>query len=177
MPGWGQELFVVHPSKTSIINYIWIAKKIEAEVLLAPSWKEWLVVYQGQVWKLPTGTAGALQMPICTKECSRMFRKLRSTACCQSIGCVLLLLLSCFSRVRLWDPRDGNPPGSPSLGFSRQEHWSGLPFPSPGCVLGTRFWRVLSVCCAEEFFFFNVLWKFRYTKGENKIINTHVLIT
>ena len=22
----------------------------------------------------------------------------------------------------------------PSLGFSRQEHWSGLPFPSPGIV-------------------------------------------
>ena len=31
----------------------------------------------------------------------------------------------------LCDPIDGNPPGSPSLGFSRQEHWSGLPFPSP----------------------------------------------
>ena len=30
----------------------------------------------------------------------------------------------------LCDPRDGSPPGSPSLGFSRQEHWSGLPFPS-----------------------------------------------
>ena len=30
-----------------------------------------------------------------------------------------------------WDPMDGSPPGSPSLGFSRQEHWSGLPFPSP----------------------------------------------
>ena len=26
---------------------------------------------------------------------------------------------------------DGSPPGSPGLGFSRQEHWSGLPFPSP----------------------------------------------
>ena len=26
------------------------------------------------------------------------------------------------------DPIDGSPPGSPSLGFSRQEHWSGLPF-------------------------------------------------
>ena len=26
---------------------------------------------------------------------------------------------------------DSSPPGSPSLGFSRQEHWSGLPFPSP----------------------------------------------
>ena len=30
----------------------------------------------------------------------------------------------------LRDPMDGSPPGSP-LGFSRQEHWSGLPFPSP----------------------------------------------
>ena len=40
-------------------------------------------------------------------------------------------LLSHFSRVRLLcNPIDGSPPGSP-LGFSRQEHWSGLPFPSP----------------------------------------------
>ena len=31
----------------------------------------------------------------------------------------------------LCDPRDGSPPGFLSLGFSRQEHWSGLPFPSP----------------------------------------------
>ena len=31
----------------------------------------------------------------------------------------------------LCDPIDDSPPGSPSLGFSRQEHWSGLPFPSP----------------------------------------------
>ena len=31
----------------------------------------------------------------------------------------------------LCDPIDGSPPGSPVLGFSRQEHWSGLPFPSP----------------------------------------------
>ena len=36
---------------------------------------------------------------------------------------VSLLLLSHFSRVRLC--------ATPSLGFSRQEHWSGLPFPSP----------------------------------------------
>ena len=43
----------------------------------------------------------------------------------------LLLLLSRFSRVRLCDPIGGSPPGFPSLGFSRQEHWSGLPFPSP----------------------------------------------
>ena len=31
----------------------------------------------------------------------------------------------------LCDPIDGSPPGSLHLGFSRQEHWSGLPFPSP----------------------------------------------
>ena len=37
-------------------------------------------------------------------------------------------LQSCLT---LCDPADGSPPGSLSLGFSRQEHWSGLPFPSP----------------------------------------------
>ena len=31
----------------------------------------------------------------------------------------------------LCDPINGSQPGFPSLGFSRQEHWSGLPFPSP----------------------------------------------
>ena len=31
----------------------------------------------------------------------------------------------------LCDPIDSSPPGSPSLGFSRQEHWSEFPFPSP----------------------------------------------
>ena len=31
----------------------------------------------------------------------------------------------------LWDPMDYRPPGSSSMGFSRQEYWSGLPFPSP----------------------------------------------
>ena len=27
----------------------------------------------------------------------------------------------------LCDPIDGSPTGSPTLGFSRQEHWSGVP--------------------------------------------------
>ena len=31
----------------------------------------------------------------------------------------------------LCDPIDGSHQASPSLGFSRHEHWSGLPFPSP----------------------------------------------
>ena len=31
----------------------------------------------------------------------------------------------------LCDPRDGSPPGSTVPGILQQEHWSGLPFPSP----------------------------------------------
>ena len=45
---------------------------------------------------------------------------------------MLLLLLSRFSRVRLCaTPYMAAHQAPPSLGFSRQEHWSGLPFPSP----------------------------------------------
>ena len=44
---------------------------------------------------------------------------------------LLLLLLSRFSRVRLCaTPQTAAHQAPPSLGFSRQEHWSGLPFPS-----------------------------------------------
>ena len=100
--------------------------------------------------------------------------------CCSGLGLgLLLLLLSRFNGVRLCDPIDGSPPGSPtpgilqartlewvaisfsnawkwkvkvkslsrvrllatpwtaahqaplSMGFSRQEYWSGVPLPSP----------------------------------------------
>ena len=57
---------------------------------------------------------------------------------------LLPLLLSNFSRVRLcatpWTAAHQAPL---SLGFSRQEYWSGLPFPSPmhACML-SRFSRV-----------------------------------
>ena len=45
---------------------------------------------------------------------------------------LLLLLLSHFSHVQLCaTPLTAAHQASPSLGFSRQEHWSGLPFPSP----------------------------------------------
>ena len=44
----------------------------------------------------------------------------------------LLLLLSHFSRVRLYvTPQTSAHQALLPLGFSRQEHWSGLPFPSP----------------------------------------------
>ena len=45
---------------------------------------------------------------------------------------LLLLLLSRFSCVRLCEtPWTAAHQAPPSLGCSRQEHWSGLPFPSP----------------------------------------------
>ena len=45
---------------------------------------------------------------------------------------LLLLLLSRFSRVRLCATPETAAHQAPlSLGFSRQEHWSGLPFLSP----------------------------------------------
>ena len=45
---------------------------------------------------------------------------------------LLLLLLSRFSRVRpCVTPQMAAHQAPLSLGFSRQEHWSGLPFPSP----------------------------------------------
>ena len=45
---------------------------------------------------------------------------------------LLLLLLSRFSCARLCaTPWTAAYQASPSMGFSRQEHWSGLPFPSP----------------------------------------------
>ena len=43
-----------------------------------------------------------------------------------------MLLLSRFNRVRLCVTLEmAAHQAPPSLGFSRQEHWSGLPFPSP----------------------------------------------
>ena len=48
---------------------------------------------------------------------------------------LLLLLLSCFSRVRLCaTPWTAAYQASPSMGFSRQAYWSGLQLPCPSDV-------------------------------------------
>ena len=53
---------------------------------------------------------------------------------------LLLLLLSRFSRVLLCaTPETAAHQAPPSLGFSRQEHWNGLPFPSP--MHGSEKWK------------------------------------
>ena len=54
-------------------------------------------------------------------------------------GSLLLLLLSCFSCARLfvtlWTVACQEPL---SMGFSRQEYWSRLPFPPPGALPNPR---------------------------------------
>ena len=49
----------------------------------------------------------------------------------QSVSAATAAAKSLQSCLTLCDPIDSSPPGSPSLGFFRQKHWSGLPFPSP----------------------------------------------
>ena len=62
-------------------------------------------------------------IPLVSPQNTLERRKMMRVALCLYVGALLLLLLSHFSHVRLC--------ATPSLGFSRQEHWSGLPFPSP----------------------------------------------
>ena len=72
---------------------------------------------------------------------SSQFRDWTWVMHCRQIFYHLLLLLSRFSRV--WpcaNPQTAAHQAPLSLGFSRQKHWSGLPFPSPmhACML-SRF--------------------------------------
>ena len=61
-----------------------------------------------------------------------------------SLLLLLLLLLSRFNRVRLCaTPQTASYQAPLSLGFSRQEHWSGLPFPSP--MHESEKWKCVSV--------------------------------
>ena len=66
------------------------------------------------------------------KNLEKRWRNSCERPSCCPLSLLLLLLLSRFSRVRLcvtsWTAAHQAPP---SLGFSRQEHWSGLPFPPP----------------------------------------------
>ena len=61
-----------------------------------------------------------------------------SHSCNDLIISLLLLLLSRFSHVRLLaTPWTAAYQAPPSMGFSRQENWSGVPLPSPQPVLRT----------------------------------------
>ena len=48
----------------------------------------------------------------------------------QNLAAAAAAAKSLQSCLTLCDPIDGSPSGSPVLGISRQEYWSGWPFPS-----------------------------------------------
>ena len=58
------------------------------------------------------------------------------------------------SCLALWGLMDGSPSGSPVHGFSSQEYWSGLPFPTPGDLpdLGIELTPLMSPLLAGGFF-------------------------
>ena len=59
-------------------------------------------------------------------------------------------MLSRFSRVRLCDPMDCSLPGSSSMGFFRQEYWSGLLCPPPGYLPNPGIKPVSYVSCIDR---------------------------
>ena len=75
-------------------------------------------------------------------------------------------LLSCFSRVQLFLPPWTVARQAPlSMGFSRQEYWSGLPVLPPGDLpdSGTEPESLMSPALAGRFFTTNATWEAKLT--------------
>ena len=66
-------------------------------------------------------------------------------------------VLSCCVRL-FCDPMDCSPPGSLSMGFSRQEYWSDLTFPPPGDLADPGI-EPVSPALAGRFFTAELIWK------------------
>ena len=62
------------------------------------------------------------------------------------------------------DPMDCSPPGPVSVGFSRQEYWSGLPFPPPGGLPNLEIDPMSPPALAGRFFTTSATWEaFQYS--------------
>ena len=89
--------------------------------------KELTAKYNGKPWIKPWGNRGGTSMGKLHKRREGL-QVLTSTNTNYLAAAAAKSLQSCPT---LCDPIDGSYQAPPSLGFSRQEHWSGLPFPSP----------------------------------------------
>ena len=76
-------------------------------------------------------------------------------------GVVLCCAKSLQSCSTLCEPVDCSPQGSSVHGFSRQEYWSGLPFPPPGYLPdpGMEPASLMSSALAEGFFSTSATWE------------------
>ena len=75
-----------------------------------------------------------------------------------SVLCCAKLLQSCLT---LYNPMDCSPPDSSVMGFSRQEYWSGVPFPSSGDLSnpGVKSTSLMSPALAGRFFTTSTTWE------------------
>ena len=80
----------------------------------------WRIPWRGAWWATVHGVA---------KELDTTEQKQTHTGLSQALVAAAAAAKSLQSCLTLCDPIDGSPPGSAVPGFSRQEHWSGLPFP------------------------------------------------
>ena len=65
-----------------------------------------------------------------------------------TISIIIIIIFMCFSRVQLFvTPWTVVHQASLSVGFSRQEYWSGLPFPPPGYLLDPGIKPACLVSC------------------------------
>ena len=104
----------------------------------SPGWTEAILRSSWLSWGTPQMKAITTESNHSTVRCSAHCLWLVQQM--DAYGNLLLLLLSCFSRVWLCEtPQMAAHHAPPSLGFSRQEHWSGLPFPSP--MHGSEKWK------------------------------------
>ena len=89
-------------------------------------------------------------------------------------------MLSLFKHVRLfvtlWTIAHQAPL---SMGFSRQEHWSGLPCPSPGDLPkpGIKPMSLTSPALASGFFTTSATWEAHMHLKEGYIVRPFILIT
>ena len=76
-------------------------------------------------------------------------------------ACVCVCAKSLQSCLTLCDPIDCSPPSLLSMGFSRQEYWSSLPFPPPGNFPdpGIEPTSLVSPALAGRFFTTSVTWE------------------
>ena len=75
-------------------------------------------------------------------------------------------LLPCHACLTTSDPVDCRPPGSSARAFSRQESWSGSPFPSPGDLPdpGIEPTSLMSPALAGGFFTTGATWETTQSK-------------
>ena len=87
--------------------------------------------------------------------------------------CLLVLTQLCLI---LCDPMDCVACEAPlSVGFPRQEHWSGLPFPSPGDLPDPGI-KPVSLVGRQIFFYHSSTWEAPYSRYLAYMIACHIIV-